>query len=137
MRSTNAPVVTEEIIETLVRAFYDRVRADALLGPIFADKVTGDWEPHLQTMMAFWSSVMLSSGRFKGQPMQKHAAIPDLHSEHFSHWLSLFQKTANDVCDEPVAKAFVSKAQNIAASLQHGLSIRPADAKNISTSEPI
>ena len=29
-----------------------------------------DWKPHLARMYAFWSSVMLMTGRYHGQPMQ-------------------------------------------------------------------
>ena len=34
--------ITEAMIETLVRGFYDRVRADGLLGPIFQARIA-DW----------------------------------------------------------------------------------------------
>ena len=117
--------INEAVIEHLVRAFYDQVRADDILGPIFAAKITGDWEPHLQTMMAFWSSVMLTSGGFKGRPMEKHQALPNIKPEHFSHWLKLFEQTARDICPKDVAEAFVFKAQQIAISLQRGLGIYP------------
>ena len=50
--------IDEAIIERLVRTFYDRVRTDPLLGPVFAAKIQ-DWEPHLQRMCAFCSSVAL------------------------------------------------------------------------------
>ena len=117
--------IDEALIENLVRTFYDRVRADAVLGPIFAAKITDDWEPHLQTMMAFWSSVMLTSGRFKGRPMEKHQALPNIQPEHFSLWLALFEATARDVCHQNVAENFVRKAQQIAISLQRGLGLIP------------
>ena len=38
--------ITEAMIERLVRAFYAKVRADAVLGPIFEARIR-DWEPHL------------------------------------------------------------------------------------------
>ena len=46
--------ITEGMIEQLVRAFYARVRADDVLGPIFEARIR-DWEPHLAQMFAFWS----------------------------------------------------------------------------------
>jgi Truncated hemoglobins len=52
--------IDEAMIERLVREFYVRVRDDAVLGPVFAAKID-DWEPHLQKMFAFWSSVALMS----------------------------------------------------------------------------
>lgn len=59
--------IDEAMIERLVRGFYERVRGDDLIGPIFAARIS-DWEPHLQRMIAFWSSVALLSGRYHGRP---------------------------------------------------------------------
>src|SRR4051812_35228479 len=80
--------IDEALIRTLVRAFYDRVRGDDVLNPIFAARIT-DWEPHLERMCAFWSSVVLMTGRYHGQPMQKHLPLP-IDGAHFDRWLSLF-----------------------------------------------
>ena len=66
-----AAPITEQDIERLVPEFYARVRADAVLGPIF-DGAIEDWPHHLEKLKAFWSSVMLTSGRYKGQPMVAH-----------------------------------------------------------------
>src|ERR1700741_4746808 len=62
--------ITEGMIEQLVRGFYAKVRADAVLGPVFEAKIA-DWEPHLAQMFAFWSSVALMTGRYHGTPMIK------------------------------------------------------------------
>ncbi len=67
-----ANVMNESSIGILVDRFYARVRQDNILGPIFAEKIGDDWEPHLETMRAFWSSLMLASGRYKGNPMLTH-----------------------------------------------------------------
>src|SRR6478735_5493710 len=73
--------ITEAMIEQLVRAFYDKVRADAVLGPIFEARIR-DWEPHLAQMFAFWSSVALMTGRYHGTPMVKHNRLP-VDAGHF------------------------------------------------------
>ncbi|WP_240497756.1 MULTISPECIES: group III truncated hemoglobin [Thioclava] len=59
----------EDKLTRLVHRFYDKVRADAVPGPIFASRIS-DWGPHLQRMVEFWSSVALMTGRFHGAPMQ-------------------------------------------------------------------
>lgn len=115
------PAIDEALIEKLVRHFYTRIQHDEVLGPIFTDTIAGDWEPHLQKMMAFWSSVTLMTGRYKGQPMQKHFALKQLKPEHFGQWLKLFQECADEVCEPEVSKVFESRAHNIARSLQLGL----------------
>jgi len=60
--------ISEDSIRQLVDAFYVKVRLDPELAPIFADAIPGDWQPHLSKMYAFWSSVMLTTGRYKGNP---------------------------------------------------------------------
>jgi len=107
------------MIERLVRRFYARVRDDAMLGPIFAAKIE-DWEAHLQKMFAFWSSVALMSGRYHGQPMARHLALP-IDARHFDRWLALFAQTANDVCPQAAAEHFILLARRIAESLELGL----------------
>jgi hemoglobin len=120
----SAPI-TELSIRRLVDAFYVNVRADAELGPIFARAIPGDWQPHLEKMYAFWSSVMLTSGRYKGNPVSKHQAIPDITPELFTRWLALFDATCRDLFDDSAAAAFRGKAERIAESLKLALFYRP------------
>jgi hemoglobin len=111
--------IDEAMIDRLVRAFYARVRADETLGPIFEARIT-EWEPHLQRMCAFWSSVALMSGVYHGQPMQKHLPLP-VDGRHFDRWLALFAETARDLCPPKAADCFIERAQKIAESLELGL----------------
>lgn len=113
--------VTEEDIARLVPRFYARVRADEVLGPIF-NRAIGDWPHHLGKLEAFWSSVMLTSGRYKGQPMVAHLR----HAEHmtlenFSRWLALWIEVTEEVLGPEAAAAFQEKAGRIAESLQLGV----------------
>src|SRR5215831_11502932 len=96
--------IDEAMIERLIRAFYVRVQADPLIGPVFAARIT-DWEPHLQQMFAFWSSVALMSGRYHGQPMRKHLPLP-IDARHFDRWLSLFEATARELTPTAAAAHF-------------------------------
>ena len=111
--------IDEAMIERLVRAFYTRIRDDALLGPVFASRIT-DWEPHLQKMCAFWSSVALMTGAYHGQPMQKHLPLP-IDASHFDRWLELFAATARDLCPPAAAALFIERSERIAESLELGL----------------
>lgn len=116
--------VEEAELELLVERFYERVRADAALGPIF-DGAVGDWPAHLKTLTDFWSSVMLTSGRYKGNPVaahRKHAS--SIAPELFDRWLALWGETAEEVTprDAPILKA---KAARIAESLKLALFYRP------------
>lgn len=111
--------INEAMIEQLVRGFYDRVRNDDLIGPVFASKIT-DWEPHLQQMFAFWSSVTLMTGRYHGQPMRKHLRLPVDH-QHFDRWLALFEQTARELCPPKAAEIFLDRARRIAESFEMGV----------------
>ena len=79
-----------------------------------------DWEPHLQQMFAFWSSVALMSGRYHGTPMVKHMRLP-VDAAHFDRWLALFEQTAREICPPAAEAHFVERARRIAASLELGI----------------
>jgi hemoglobin len=107
------------MIERLVRVFYARVREDDVLGPIFAKRIK-DWEPHLQKMCDFWSSVVLMSGRYHGKPMAMHIALP-VDARHFDRWLALFEATARELCPSSAANHFIRLAHRIAETLELGI----------------
>jgi hemoglobin len=111
--------IDEAMIEQLVHGFYARIRTDGLLGPIFNSRIH-DWEPHLQRMCAFWSSVVLSSGAYHGQPMRMHLPLP-VDARHFDHWLHLFEQTARNLFTDRIAEYFLDRARRIAASLELGI----------------
>lgn len=113
------PPVTESEISELVDNFYGKIRVDSLVGPIF-DAVIQDWDDHLGKMKTFWSSVMLASSTYKGNPMIAHMSLPRLTREHFDRWLSLWRQTTAEVCDEHSANLFVMKAEMIAERLLYG-----------------
>lgn len=52
--------ITEEALRTLVDAFYDRVRQDALIGPFFDDAIE-DWPEHLDKLQAFSAALSIRS----------------------------------------------------------------------------
>jgi len=111
--------IDEPMIARMVEAFYDRVRADPLLGPVFAERIT-DWGPHLEQMRLFWSSVALMSGVYHGRPMPKHLPLP-VDARHFDRWLELFEATAAEVCPPAAAAHFIERARRIAESLELGV----------------
>jgi hemoglobin len=110
----------------LVDAFYiKKVRSDRDLGPVFARAIPGDWEPHLATMRKFWSSVMLTSGRNKGNPVAVHQGVQGMELRLFDRWLTLFEATCRELFDEKIAAEFGMKARRIAESLKLAVFYRP------------
>ncbi|AGK58224.1 truncated hemoglobin-like protein [Hyphomicrobium denitrificans 1NES1] len=112
--------VEETMVAELVDRFYAKVRQDELLGPIFNTRIE-DWDEHLAKLSAFWSSVVLMTGRYKGQPMPAHIAISEITDEHFERWLALFAETAKVVCPPEAAALFVDRSRRIAESLRLGI----------------
>ncbi len=116
--------VDAEYIASFVDRFYAKIREDALLGPIFAERIS-DWGEHLERMKRFWRSVLHNSGEFSGNPMLKHMVIPGLELHHFSHWLELFYATLREAEPEPEATRLVgARARMIADSLLTGITMR-------------
>lgn len=111
-------------LESLVNAFYARVRADDALGPIFNDAI-GDWPEHLEKLANFWSSVMLTTGRYKGQPVPAHMQHRDrITPALFERWLALWTQTTDELMDSQAAAALQAKARRIAESLQLAMFFR-------------
>jgi hemoglobin len=126
MRSaeTCSPEALDEVgIATLIATFYTRVRADEVLGPVFTRAIPeGHWAEHLGHMCAFWSSVMLSSGRYHGKPVQMHAKHLDvLTPAMFTCWLELWTEVTHELFPPAQAGVFVHKATQIASSLKFAL----------------
>jgi hemoglobin len=111
--------IDEAMIETAIRTFYARIRQDPLLAPIFESRIS-DWESHLEKMFAFWSSLTLQSGRYRGQPMAKHMRLA-VDSQHFDRWLALFEDTARGLCPSAAAARFIERARRVAESLELGV----------------
>ncbi|WP_234455444.1 group III truncated hemoglobin [Thermohalobaculum xanthum] len=106
----------ENVLRALVDRFYAKVRRDQVLGPIFEAHVK-DWAPHLERMVAFWSSVALMTGRYHGRPVPAHTPLP-VTGAHFERWLVLFRETAREVCSPEGAAHVIERAERIARSLQ-------------------
>ena len=115
----SAELCTEVEIVELVYSFYDRVRRDEVLGPVFDEHVK-DWDTHLPKMVDFWSSALRGTARFRGAPMPKHAALPGLTIELFQRWLMLFGQTTNALPNAALAERAQDLAKRIAQSLWYG-----------------
>jgi len=113
--------LTEAEIARLVDRFYDKVRVDPELGPIF-NPVVEDWDEHKATLVRFWSSVALGTRAYRGNPMAMHRPHA-IDTAHFDHWLALWRETAAEVLPPAHAQVFVEHANRIARSLMYGLGL--------------
>lgn len=84
-----------EDIRLLVDSFYDKVRQDRILAPVFNEKIQ-DWPQHLEKMYRFWQSILLEQHTYSGAPFLKHVTLP-INQEHFHRWLTLFYETVDNL----------------------------------------
>ena len=118
------PGLDRAFIGYLVREFYRRLRTNDRLGPIFAGVIGEKWEPHLEKMTDFWCAVILKDGAYSGRPVPAHLKLKQVREEDFDIWLSIFRRTASDLCDPKIAAVFVERAQRIAQSLKFAMFFR-------------
>jgi truncated hemoglobin YjbI len=117
---TASTALTPSSIVQLVDTFYARVREDAVLGPVFEEKLAGHWDEHMPRMYAFWTKVLLDTGEFQGNVFGKHMALSGIERGHFVRWLTLFRMTAIEVFGVEGASEAILVANRIASSLQLG-----------------
>jgi hemoglobin len=111
---TRADIVTRADLVLLVDSFYEKVKSDALLGPVFSHV---NWPRHLPVMYNFWSSMILGENSYKGNPLQSHLHL-SIDKAHFDQWLTLFKKTVDEKFEGEVAEEIKMRAQLIAGVFQ-------------------
>ncbi len=110
----------EEIIQ-LVDKFYEKVRADDLIGFIFNDIAKVDWEKHLPVMYDFWEGVLFYTGGYTGNPMIAHRKLNtvfNLTPEHFKQWVHLFHATVDENFRGEKAELAKQRSTSIATVMQ-------------------
>jgi hemoglobin len=114
-------------VACLVNVFYDGVRDDDILGPIFNDIAHVDWATHLPRMYDFWESVLFARATFKGTPLVVHRELArriPLTTAAFDRWIALFQSTVDDLFSGPMAEHAKNSAARIAATMEHNIDSR-------------
>ena len=113
----------ETALARLVDHFYEKVRRDAQIGPIF-NAAVHDWNEHKRLLTSFWASVALRAGSYRGNPMGAHRPHP-IRAEHFDRWLALWRETCAEELDETAAATMLEYAERIGRSLKYGLGLPP------------
>lgn len=106
-------IETRSDCQELVESFYGHVRRDALLGPIFSERLDGRWPEHMAKMGRFWSTVLLAEPLYVGRPLEAHLGLA-LGAEHFQRWLALWTSTLDERFAGPRAEHGKRVAQRMA-----------------------
>jgi len=113
-------IETRDDIVSMVNTFYQRVKEDKLLGPVFESRIKDNWDHHLSTMHDFWFTLLFGKEAYRGNPFAKHIGLP-IDGEHFQRWLQLFNNTLNDLFEGERKPLAARKASNIAQIFQSKL----------------
>ena len=109
----------EAAIERMIRLFYERALADAVLGPIFSGAIH-DWEPHIKRVADFWSGVVHGTDRYQGNAFAPHLKLI-FEVEAFDHWIAVFESAGNDTLAQDDAAKAIRIARHMAESFRAGL----------------
>jgi hemoglobin len=112
-------IKAREDVRVLVDSFYEKVKKDELLAPVFGHV---DWPHHLPIMYDFWSSILLGDMSYNGSPFSKHLGLP-ITQEHFTRWLKLFIENVDTQFTGPVAEEAKTRANAIANLFQFKLGL--------------
>ncbi len=104
---------TIEDIRLLVDSFYDRVKSDPLIGPIFIEVIQDRWPEHLEKMYRFWQTVLLDEHTYQGAPFVPHAKLP-VDLPHFERWVQMFNDTVNVFFEGEIAERAKWQGQRMA-----------------------
>ncbi len=120
--STKSNEIDKKSIDKLMQIFYEKVRKDEHLGPIFNAKVgTSDeeWAKHKDKISNFWQGMLLGQGNYTGQPMKAHIELDPFPREYFDIWLNLFSQSLDSVFNEENKQIILTRAQMIARNFQN------------------
>ena len=106
-------IISLDDIKKLVDTFYEKVRKDELIGPIFNKRIQDRWPHHLEKMYAFWQTVLLGEHTYTGSPFPPHANLP-VDKSHFEQWLKLFRQTLDEQFSGEKAKEAKWRADKMA-----------------------
>jgi hemoglobin len=123
MQEVTHDIVQREDVKVLVDRFYDKVKADPLLAPVFRHL---NWPHHLPIMYDFWSSMLLGDQTYRGNPLQKHLPL-QIDKSHFSQWLALFKETVDENFAGEKAEEVKMRAQSIAGIFQLKMGLMRTD----------
>lgn len=105
----------------LVNAFYTKVRADEMLGPIF-NGIIKEWDLHIELLTDFWETNLFFKRKYKGNPLHVHINVDramsgNISQEHFGRWIMLWYETIDTHFVGEKANAAKNRARNMATTL--------------------
>lgn len=121
-------------IQLLVNSFYEKVKADPVIGYIFNDIVKVNWERHLPVMYDFWENSLFFTGNYSGNPLDSHKRLHklvSLNAKHFDQWNKLFCLTVDELFEGAKASLAKQRAYSISTVMKIKIVEEQADTNKI------
>jgi hemoglobin len=122
--------LTAQLVRNVVIRFYDQIRRDGVLGPIFEDAIGSHWDEHIGRIVQFWLTATRLGRGYNGKNfMPAHLKHRSIHAEHLPRWLGLFRQTAVERCSAEGASVLIDIAERMAETLEIGLTRRDYEGR--------
>ncbi|PZE21253.1 globin [Paenibacillus xerothermodurans] len=97
----------EAVIRRIVAAFYPKVQADPLIGPLFPENIDPVMEKQALFLTQFFGGPPLYSAKY-GHPMMRARHLPfEITPERAQAWLGCMERALEEVGVEPELKKFM------------------------------
>lgn len=117
--------LTETLVRRVIASFYEKVRRDDALAPVFNDAIGNHWDAHIERIVLFWlTATQLGTGYEGRKFMPVHLHNRAIRAELLPRWLELFRATAASECTPQAAAVLVDIAERMAESLKISLERR-------------
>jgi len=115
-------ISNKEDVKLFVDTFYNKVRIDPTIGPVFAAAIPSDdhWPAHLERMYSFWNTVLFAVRDYRGNPFAKHATLP-IEARHFERWVALMTETIDEIFEGEKAEEVKMRASKMSLLFQSKL----------------
>lgn len=114
-------IKNREDIFLLVNTFYQNVRTNELLGPIFNNSIKeNQWPDHLDRLTDFWVTNLFGEVSYKGNPTKTHIEMDkaneySISQVHFGTWLNLWFQTIDVLFSGKLANKAKEGARGMAS----------------------
>ena len=104
-------------VAQLVFAFYQNIRADDMLGPVF-NGIVNDWDEHYELLTDFWSNNLFAERVYSGNPILAHQQVDQhmkgkMEAAHFGRWLMHWHQTIDQLFEGKNATILKRRAQKM------------------------
>ncbi len=125
MNSKKGDIKDRGDVFALVSSFYEKVKKEATLGPIFNESIT-DWDAHLEHLTTFWETSLFFTKKltkkYKGNPLEVHVKVDEANNNditelHFGIWLNLWGQTIDELFEGDQANNAKRRARKMGTFL--------------------